>query len=405
MSRITRYFSAFLSAPMLLNIVLANGNGIFVPRDTVVPVTFNDQLSISRNRVGDYFSATAGNDSRDLPSGTRLEGHVADIRPREGDRPAFMDLQFDDMILPDGTRQPLVAVPVPLNSRGVYRDQGGRLRADQRKIHEENIVIGGAVGGLLVGALIGKPFEGTFVGAIAGILGAEAARHDNSNNGDIVANRGTKVGVWFQQDATPDASYSGNYGNGNQYGYSNNGQSGYGRPSDNRPYPDQVGQHNPGYQRNSDGTYQRRYDDRTSRRNRRYGYYGPSDQNRPYYENDNRYGQDVISVDGRAYAFPVDQQPYRSGSSLMVPLRFVAEQNGYSVDVRNDRRIYLENDVNMIRLEQDSRSYRLNGNRGTLPANVEYRNGQAYVPIEVLAMISARPVYVNGTRLERTTYN
>ena len=99
--------------------------------------------------------------------------------------------------------------------------------------------------------------------------------------------------------------------------------------------------------------------------------------------------------------FPTDQHAFWNGDSLMVPLPVMADQMDLTVDQREDGPIYIENEENMLHLEQGSDQYRLNGARGTLHAAVENRDGVTYVPVEILAAISTRNVYVNGTKLQK----
>lgn len=354
-----------LTSQLLTASAFANDGGYTITRDTVIPVSFNDQLRISRNRAGDRFSANVI-DSRDFPRGTRLDGHVQNIIAKRDNRPAYMDLMFDAVVYPDGTRQNIAAVPVSLDSKGVYRDRDGRLRADTSKIRSENYVLGGFIGGLVVGSLIKKPFEGAFIGAIAGILAGEALK----NQSDIVADRGTKVGALIQRDFTTrygDQRYDGRR---DPYDYDNYGRQGASREGD-APWR--------GGRNNGDVRYDR---------------YG-----NPIGE-EGRWQRDVISYEGRDLQFDREQPAYRVDDVLMVPVESAARQLGLTVErPESSNMIFVQDDTNFLKLEQDSTAYRLNGKRGTLRHNVENKKGVLYVPIEVLAAMKERPVYVNGAKV------
>jgi len=352
---------------------------IEIHRDAVIPAAFDNELSVTYNRPGDRFTATVFDNRYEVPPTTRFEGHIIDIRLPEGDHRGSMQLHFDSMILPDGNRIPIDAVPVPLDSRGIRRDRLGRMRADEKRLTSDQIFIGSTLGGLFVGSLIGKPFEGTFLGALAGIALSEAARNDPRNQTDLVARRGSPVGILFMSDVRAQ------FDDHRQY-----------PPRDwrdgNMPAP-------PGY--NPDADFYRPHD---------YQQGPPPPQPdrapRPDWRNGNPPNgyplnqRDEVAYDRHVINFPVEQQPYRSGDVLMVPLQFMSVQLGLGYDARPEGRIYIENEDNMLRLDQDSKTFRLNGHRGELPAIVENHSGVLYAPIEILATLSARPVYVNGTKVE-----
>src|SRR5947209_13035508 len=101
-------------------------------RDTIVPAAIDNELSITRNQAGDLFTATVVDYNYDVPAGTHFEGHIVNVRPPERDHSrGSMRLHFDSMVLPDGSRVPIDAVPIPLDARGVRRDRAGRLSADE----------------------------------------------------------------------------------------------------------------------------------------------------------------------------------------------------------------------------------------------------------------------------------
>jgi hypothetical protein len=85
----------------------------------------------------------------------------------------------------------------------------------------------------------------------------------------------------------------------------------------------------------------------------------------------------------------------------MVPLNRTAEQLGLSIDsYQSDNTIIVQDMDSHLRLEHGSRDYRLNGRYGTMPHQLEVRNGVTYVPIDVLARMKHDAVLVNGNRVE-----
>jgi hypothetical protein len=77
----------------------------------------------------------------------------------------------------------------------VEKDRDGHYVA-KASIRKDTAVGVGAIAGFIVGAILHKPFEGTFVGTLAGILVASTAGEDNT----LVINRGAEAGVLFQRD-------------------------------------------------------------------------------------------------------------------------------------------------------------------------------------------------------------
>lgn len=175
---------------------------IEIRRDTVIEVVADQDLKINGTREGDQFSVTAV-ESRDLPRGTQLVGEVIRVEPKTKDQAAFMDLEFRSMVLPNGSRHRIEALPISLDNRNIQRSRDGRMVANGKKVRSEYYVGGGLLGGLLVGSLLKKPFEGAFLGTLAGIILAESER--SRNNGDFVMRKGSKLGAVFLQDVSLDA--------------------------------------------------------------------------------------------------------------------------------------------------------------------------------------------------------
>ena len=158
---------------MGLMVAVAVASPLEVRKNDVIPVRFDSQLSTADSRAGDAFTATVEHDDI-FPRGTAFDGHVVRVQHKTGRHAASMDLAFDDVRLPDGTHRDIAGVPIPLTSKYVDRDRDGHYVAKQG-IRKDTAVGVGALAGLLVGALLHKPFEGAFVGTLAGILVADTA--------------------------------------------------------------------------------------------------------------------------------------------------------------------------------------------------------------------------------------
>ncbi|MCB8933610.1 MAG: copper amine oxidase N-terminal domain-containing protein [Fimbriimonadaceae bacterium] len=338
----------FWTTPLALGLAVlpafATAETVTIRRDSVIPVVLQDSLNFKDSRRGDRFSARV-EESRDLPLGTVLEGRVLDVRPRRGDRPATMDLEFQNMVLPDGKRTGIRAVPIRLDDGRIRRGADGRLVAS-RGTSKEKFVLGGFLGGLILGNSIKKPFEGAVLGALAGIALAETQGQD----GDSVAKRGTTLGAYFEREVKFD----------------------YRGPWNSRDF------------RNDD-----RYDPRDPDR-RDYG-----DGRDP--RDDRR--EPVISYEGRELRYGSNETPYWQGNTAMVPVERTARGLGLDAAWAGNRTLLIEDDRNLMRLDADSDEYRLNGRRGRLPVALVERGGVWYCPIEAFSAIRSNNVQVNGSRV------
>lgn len=345
--------------------VLAAANSIEIRRDTVLEVVSDQTLTVRDAREGDKFSVTVNND-RDLPRGTQLIGEILRIEEKSRDRDGFMDLEFRTLQLPDGTRQDIQAIPIALNSKSVRKDRDGRFYADAKKVKTEYYAAGGFIGGLVLGSLLKKPFEGAFLGTIAGILIGESERK-SAKNQDLVLQKGSKLGAVVLEDF--EVNYDNRYDND--------------RDRDRDRYrndDDRLG---------SQGSYDRDYnrDDRYGRDDRRY---------RDYHNSRNTQNDCLIEFQNSELQFDRIERPYWQDRTIMVSAEATARQLGLEYKRQGDR-IYLGNDRDQMKLRVGERTYRFRGARqGEFEARVEDKNGEVFVPIEALAPLLSRPIYANG---------
>jgi hypothetical protein len=366
----TRMTCFALAASLVMAVpALAEASRVTLRKNTVIPVVFEDSLSLKNNRRGDTFWARVDND-RDLPRGTRLVGRITDIQPKRGDRPAYMDLEFNGLVLPSGARVAMRGFPVSMDSRYVRRGRDGRFEATGELVRRDQTVIGTTVGGLLLGSILKKPFEGAFIGALAGIVLAET---QNSNAGGVAVQRGARVGALLDRDLTFtwDARQA---------------------PGDDR-WDDRR---NDRWDDRRDDRWDDRRDDR---RNDRW-------DDRWDDRNDGGWNDRIeIAFRNRALRFNRNEEPYRIGNTVMVPLEATARQVNLSVDLlRGSRAILLEDREVLVRLEQDSREYSLNGRRGNLSRPVTVRNQIVYVPLELFSMVRPNSMTMNGARVDNRVF-
>lgn len=354
-----RSFGFFGAAAVLLAVpAFSEAATLVLRRNAVVPIVFNDSLTIKDNRAGDRFMARVDG-SLDLPRGTKLEGRVVSIRQARDGQPSAMDLEFTEIILPDGTRRPMKAVPIPLNDATVSRDRDGRMVAKKDPQKTGKYALGGALGGLVLGSLGKKPLEGAILGALAGAAVGEEERKRESTT---IVQKGQKFGALVERDIRIEYR-------------------------DDRP--DRYDEDRDLDDRDRD----RDWDDRD---------YDDRDRDR----DDRNFDRDeiVIEHDERELRFDRDEEPYRIGGTVMVPLKSVADQLGLEMEEGRYSALYVSGENGSLRLQKDSREARFNGKAFTLDQAVVERDGVLYVPVNAFAKISRESVRVNGNRIDRGTY-
>lgn len=191
--------AAALTTQFAMATPYSSSASIVLHRNDVVPVVFDSTLSTNQNREGDRFSASV-TDADTFPLGTHFDGHITRITPKTRRHGASMDLSFDAVVLPDGARESIDGVPIPIDEKYVSRNQEGRYVA-KPSVSKDTAVGVGAIGGFILGTILHKPFEGTFAGILAGIAVAETTGNSDSV---LVIDKDTKAGVLLRRDATID---------------------------------------------------------------------------------------------------------------------------------------------------------------------------------------------------------
>jgi hypothetical protein len=328
-----------LTTTLLASLATTAFAGITIPRNTVLEATADQDLSIKDRREGDRFSVTVASD-RDLPRGTRIWGVINRIEPARDGRPAYMDLQFERIEYPGSNDGRLSAVPIPLDAKGVERGRDGRLVANPKKVKTGDYVVGGLLGGLVVGALVKKPFEGAFLGTLAGIVLGETERQNAKKQQDLVMRKGNRLGVLLMDDLAVDSRWD----------------------------------------RNREDRWDRDRDDRDR-------------------DDRDRNGNDEIRFDGQTLRL----DSFRDRNELMVPLTEAARALNLEVDRRDDR-IWIDGRRTSARVRLNDSEARLDGRRGDLGAQIQERNSEVYVPLGLLAALVEGEITLNGTKVRAVAF-
>ncbi|MCX7800371.1 MAG: copper amine oxidase N-terminal domain-containing protein [Fimbriimonadales bacterium] len=309
----------------------ARAQTIRIPAGTVLKVTFEQSLGLERNREGDRFRARV-KDDREL-EGSLLEGRVVRVVPNEGRRKGFLELEFNRLTLPEGASARVQALPIRWSEKDLRRQPDGRF-VSKTPVSRDRYVAGGMIGGLVLGSLLKKPFEGAFLGSLAGILLAEA---DDNKSGELVVRRGETYGAYFERSAEIRLDDQRDRWSGDE---------------------------------RRDRSEERRWEDRRWTEG----------------------GGLSVLLDGRELAYDQDLAPFEADGVAMVPLDATARQLGLTVErVRRDdgRDFFLiEGERGLLRLNLGLETYRVNGEERRMPRNPEVRRGVVYVPIDVLESLA-----------------
>jgi hypothetical protein len=176
------------------------------PKGSVVPVKLDTTLRSDEAQVGDKFTATidtkGGNDYFGLPQGTKVEGHVNFAQAKKGDTPGVLGLDFDTVILTDGTRYPIQASLIGLDKESVMNDNG-RLMVNpsaKKKDDLKYVGTGAGAGALLAIVTKGNVISTALIGGALGYL-YDQFGGDKDKSKNVTLDRGTPLGVRFDREA------------------------------------------------------------------------------------------------------------------------------------------------------------------------------------------------------------
>jgi hypothetical protein len=181
---------------------------ISVPAGAVVPVTLDQQLSSATAKQGDTFLTTVKSErtgDSEFPTGTKIEGIVLSTVQMDKDRPGAIDVEFRNVILPDGTRRAINGSLISLDEDDVTRPSQGRIVAKPSSGKDDNTksILIGAGAGVLIGKVLLK--KNTILSAAIGALGGYlyGKRNDNDQKpAEAVVASGTTLGVRLNSSVT-----------------------------------------------------------------------------------------------------------------------------------------------------------------------------------------------------------
>lgn len=172
---------------------------ISVPEGAVVPVTLDQALSSATAVVGQTFTGSVASmrlGDSEFPVGSKLEGLIVEARPKNGDNPGVLDLDFRTVVLPDGKRYPLRGELIELDNNSVGMAQGRIVaKTGSRSSTGDKLkIIGiGAAGGYLLGRILDtNKTVTTAAGAIGGYI---YSRSRDKKAAEAVLQRGARLGV------------------------------------------------------------------------------------------------------------------------------------------------------------------------------------------------------------------
>ncbi len=323
---------------------LSAADTYFVRRDNVIPVAFEDKLTVSENRPGDTFVVRVA-DTNQLPANTEFRGRIEKIHLARPGRSASMDLRFVEMRLPDGSRVPIDAAPIPLDNRYIVRYGDGRMVAKQDIRQQQADILGGAIGGFIVGSIFHRRIAGAMIGTMVGVA---AAASESAKDGNTIVTPGQKVGALFNKDVTVDFDQ---------------GAQPPSRVDINRKLDRQMAS--------------------------------------PLQASWTRTVPDIrLRYDANELRFPDDALPYRIGDTVMVPLDPAARQLKLTVIRGSGRAITVNGPDREMRLMLDSRDAHLGSREFDLTRTVVQYRHVLYVPLDALVPLLKHDLFLNDKKVD-----
>lgn len=175
----------------------------------ILPVSLDTSLSSMDSHVGDTFTATINSSDTEgyggLPAGTRIEGHIAGVRPMTEDMPAVLDLAFDQIILPNQQTIALDGSLISLDNEYTMEGDDGTMEAQgDAMTYPKMVFVGyGADNGTLVGIESDQPVDATILtDSLSGIQ--MEVPPDARVPAEITLPAGTTFGVRIDRDLSLD---------------------------------------------------------------------------------------------------------------------------------------------------------------------------------------------------------
>lgn len=185
-----------------------------LPQNQYIRLRMNQTLNSGTTRIGERFQSTVvtpvyASGVEVIPAGSIVEGRVTSVSPaRTRGREGQIGVQFDTVVVPDGTRHQLDGVLTELQN-----DNAGKVDSENevsgKSADKRNIAYigGGTVGGAVIGGVVGGG-KGAGIGAAIG-AGAGVAGVMLTKGNDVELRSGTEIGMVTMRPMTfnlPDRS-------------------------------------------------------------------------------------------------------------------------------------------------------------------------------------------------------
>jgi len=173
----------------------------------VIPVTLDNTLSSETNHVGDTFTATVSDKNTDgyasIPSGSKIEGHIAAVQPMQGNQPAVLDLAFDRIVFPDGTTKAIDGSLISLDHQYAMAGDDGVYEAQDSGMTFNRMVYAGygPSGGMLVGVMDDQPLDASTLQADKANIESQIPEDENQMV-EVSIPAGTQVGIRINHQDT-----------------------------------------------------------------------------------------------------------------------------------------------------------------------------------------------------------
>lgn len=178
-----------------------------LPRNQYFRLRMNQTLNSRVARVGDRFQTTVvtpvyASGVEVVPAGSVVEGRVTSVSPaRTRGREGQIGLQFDAVVLPDGSRIGLDGSLTELqDARAGTVDAENEVSGNSSEKRNIGYIGGGTVGGAVLGGAIGGG-KGAGIGAIIG-AGAGVAGVMLQKGNEAELRSGTEIGMTTTQPIT-----------------------------------------------------------------------------------------------------------------------------------------------------------------------------------------------------------
>ncbi|MBS1713806.1 MAG: copper amine oxidase N-terminal domain-containing protein [Armatimonadetes bacterium] len=172
--------------------------------NSVIPVTLDEPLNSRTARKGDTFMATVdttGNaDYNGLPRGTKVIGHVTQVRAMNDKKPGVLALEYDQIVAPNGDKFPIDGSLISLEDKNVEHKNGRIIAKDRAASNTQQSVIVGAGAGAVFALLTkGNLLTDTLIGGALGYV-YDLIQKGDRRAADVDLKAGTQLGLKVDRD-------------------------------------------------------------------------------------------------------------------------------------------------------------------------------------------------------------